>query len=156
MIVMHGTRRTVVTAAIIGAVALSACGSSSKSSSSSPTTVPAAPSTTTGSSAVCQSFSQFKTALTPLTEASTYTGGKSSIQSALDNVKSNLDNVKTTLQSGDKPKVDALQSSISDFQKALDNMNGISDIPDVTSAGQNVVQSAQAVLDALKAGCPSS
>jgi hypothetical protein len=87
---------------------------------------------------------------------STYTGGKSSAQTALNNVKGSLNNVKSTLKSGDKPKVDALQSSISALQTAIDNMHRTSGVSEVVAAGKNVATSAQGVLDALKAGCPSS
>ena len=103
-----------------------------------------------------QSVNQFKTSLSTLANPSTFTGGKSGIQTALDSVKTSLNNVKTTLKSGDKPKVDALQSSITDLQKAINNMSGVSGLAGVASAAKNVGQSAQAVLAAAKAGCPSS
>ena len=149
--------------AVIGALALAGCGSSSKSSSgTSPTTTSSAATsattsaTTSGSSPACQSVNEFKTSISTLTNPSTYTGGKSSIQTALDSVKTSLNNVKTELKSGDKPKVDALQSSIGDLQKAIDNMSGVSGISAVASAAKNVEQSAQAVVVAAKVGCPSS
>jgi hypothetical protein len=90
-----------------------------------------------------------------LKQPSTYTGGKSSAQTALDNVKTSLEKVKSTLKSGDKPKVDALQSSITELKTAIDHMSGLSGISDVVSAGKNVATNAQAVLDAAEAGCPS-
>ena len=71
-------------------------------------------------------------------------------------MKSSLDNVESVLKSGDKPKVDTLKSSITDLQKAVDNMSGISGLGAVASAAKNVGQSAQAVAVAAKAGCPSS
>jgi len=138
-------------AAIIAVSVLTACSSSAKSN-----TAAQSPTTTTTSSPVCQSVNNLRSSLSALTNTSTYTGGKSSVQTALNNVKTSLDNVKSTLSSGDKPKVDALQSSITDFQRAIDNMDGLSGINDVISAGKNVATSAQGVLDALKAGCPSS
>jgi hypothetical protein len=148
-----------VVAAMITVTLLGACSSSAKSSSgaSSTTTTPEASTTTgTASSAICQSVSDFRSSLSALTEASTYTGGKSSAQAALDNVKTSLNNVQSAVSSGDKPKVEALRSSITDLQHAIDNMNGLGDVGDVVSAGKNVATSAQDVLDALKAGCPSS
>ena len=155
MTIVGRSMRMATAVAIIGAFALAGCGSSSKSSSgSSPTTTSSA--TTSGSSAECQSVNEFKTSLSALTSPSTFTGGKTSVQAALDGVKTSLDGVKSTLKSGDKPKVDALQSSITDLQTAIDNMSGISGLSSVESAAKNVAQSGQAVLDAVEAGCPSS
>jgi outer membrane murein-binding lipoprotein Lpp len=141
----------IVTGLLIATTALLAgCSSSAKSSS----TGTEAPTSAGASSPVCQSVTQFRSSLSALTEASTYTGGKASATAALDNVKSSLNGVKSTLKSGDKPKVDALQTAIDNLQSAIDNMNGISGVPDVITAGKNAATAAQGVLDALKAGCP--
>jgi peptidoglycan hydrolase CwlO-like protein len=140
-------------ATIVAASLLGACGSSAKSSSGSTSTTIAT--TTTAPSAVCQSANTFRSSLSAMTNPSTYTGGKASAQTALNNLKDSLNNVKSTLSSGDKPKVDALQSSIDDLQTAINNMQGLSGISNVIDAGKNVATSAQGVLDAVKAGCPS-
>jgi len=162
---MTHTLRVVAAGAVIGVLAVAGCSSSSKSSSSSssstsPTTVSSGSSastgTTTAATAACQSVANLKTSISELAKPATLAGGKSGIQSALDSVKTNLDDVKSTLQSSDKPKLDAFQSSISDLQTALGNMNGLSGLSAVTSAATNVVQSGQDLLNALKAGCPSS
>ena len=107
---------------------------------------------------MCQSVNELKSSISTLTSPSTLTGGKSSVQAALDAVKKNVDNLATTVKSGDKPKVDALQSSIKDLQKAIDDLSGsgISGMTKVATAARNVATSAQALLTALKAGCPSS
>ena len=59
-----------------------------------------------------------------------------------------------TVKSGDKPKVEALQSSITDLQTAINNLsgNGISGMTKVATAARNVATSAQALLAALEAG----
>ena len=124
--------------------------------------VPTTPSTSSGTTAdtspVCQSVNALKSSITALTSPSTLTGGKSSIQAALDAVKTNVDNLPTTVKSGDKPKVEALQSSITDLQTAINSLsgNGISGMTKVATAARNVATSAQALLTALEAGCPSS
>jgi peptidoglycan hydrolase CwlO-like protein len=102
--------------------------------------------------------SELKSSISTLTSPSTLTGGKSSVQTALDAVKTNVDNLAATVKSGDKPKVDALQSSITDLQKAIDDLSGsgISGMTKVATAARNVAASGQALLTALKAGCPSS
>jgi peptidoglycan hydrolase CwlO-like protein len=146
--------RIAIAGAVIGALALAGCSSSSKSSSEGSTTTTASGSAS-GSSAVCQSVEKFKSSLSELTKGATFTS-KSNVQTALDSLKASLDDLKSSLKSSDKPKVDALQSSISDLQKAIDKQSGISGLSDVASAGQDVAQSAGAVFDAVKAGCPSS
>ncbi len=144
--------RTTFVVAVLAGLALAGCGSSSKSSSSSGSNE-----TTTAASAataVCKSLDQLRSSVSAL--PSSVTGGKDSIQAALNTVKQNLENVKSAAKSSDKPKLDALESSITDFQKALDNMNGVSGLSDVATAAKNVGQSAQAAFDALTAGCSSS
>ena len=101
-------------------------------------------------------MTEFKDSLSTLAEPATYTGGKSSIQAALDSVKSSLDGLQSALKSSDAPKVDALRTSISDLQKGIDNASGISGFSAVASAIKNVGESGQAVLQAAQAGCPSS
>ena len=101
-------------------------------------------------------MSELKSSLAALASPSTLAGGKSSIQAALDAVKKSVDNVQSTVTSGDKPKLDALKSSISDLQKAIDNLNGLSGMSNVASAAASVAQAGQSALAALKAGCPSS
>jgi hypothetical protein len=98
----------------------------------------------------------FRSSLSALANPSTYTGGKSGAEAALNDAKTNLDNVKSALKSDDKPKVDALESSLDQLQSAIGNMHGLSGVGDVVTAGKNVATSGQDVLDALKAGCPSS
>jgi gas vesicle protein len=150
MNVVARSMRITAAGAVIGALALAGCSSSSKSSSGTST------STTSGGTAICTSFDNFKTSLKDLANPTTFTGGKAGIQSALDEVKTNLDDVKSTVKSSDKPKVEELQSSITDLQKAVDNMSGVSGISDVATAAKNVGTSAQAVLSVVQAGCPTS
>ncbi len=139
-----------VLVAVVAATVAAGCSSSSKSSAPPVTT------TTTAPSAVCQSAHALRTSITALTDPTTYTSGKAGAQAALDNVKQNLQNVKTTLQSGDKPKVDQLQTALDELQTAINNMSGISSLGAVATAGKNVGTAAQGVLDAVKAGCPSA
>lgn len=160
---MHLSLRTLglpLVAAVVGISALAGCGSSSKSSSSTnpttTTTTASSGSSAAGTSPVCQAYGNLQSSVSQLTDPSTLSGGKSSIQSALDSVKQTLGDLKTTVSSGDKPKVDALQSSIDDLQKAINDLDGVSGAGAVASAAADVGQSAQTLFDALKAGCPTS
>jgi hypothetical protein len=105
---------------------------------------------------VCESFQQFKSELQDLAKPATFTGGKDSIQNAVDQVKSDVDNLKSSLKSDDKPKLDAFQNSLTQLQDAVSKMSGISGVTDAVSAGKGVATTGGALLDALKAGCPSS
>jgi hypothetical protein len=105
---------------------------------------------------VCQSFQQFKSELQDLAKPATFTGGKDSIESAINHLKSDVDNLKSSLKSDDKPKLDAFQNSLTQLQDAVSKMSGISGITDAVSAGKGVATTGGALLDALKAGCPSS
>lgn len=159
------SRRMAVVGVLLGIALVGGCSSSAKSSSpstaSTASTTSSAGSTSSSApasneSATCQAAKKFKDSLSALAEPSTYTGGKSSIQAALDSVKSSLDGLQSTLKSGDKPKVDALRSSISDLQDGINNASGISGFSAVASAIKNVGESGQAVLEAAQAGCPSA
>ena len=154
----RGSIRATLAVTLLTAVVLAGCSSSSKSGSSATTTTTTATSGTgtSASSPVCTSLDTLKSSITDLTSPATLAGGKTSIQAALDTVKKNLTALKSTVSSGDKPKVDAVTSSITDLQKAVDNLNGVSGLSDVATAGSTVAQSVQALVTALKAGCPSA
>ena len=155
----QGSLQRAAAAALLTAIVLGGCGSSSKSGSSGSTTTSAASAasgTTTAASPVCTSLNSLKSSIATLTNPSTLTGGKSSIQTALDGVKQSVSNLKSTASSGDKPKVDAVTSSIDELQKAVNNVSGVSGLSDVAIAIGNVGTSVQALVNAVKAGCPSS
>lgn len=160
MTYVHRSRRLAVVGALMGIALVGGCSSSAKSGSATSstsagaaTTASSAPATT---SAACRAAGEFKDSLSALASPSTVAGGKTGIQAAVDSVKSSLDNLRSTLKSGDKPKVDALQSSLSDLQKAVDDMRGVSGLSAVASAAQSVGESGKALLDAVEAGCPSA
>ena len=90
-------------------------------------------------------MNEFKTSISALAKPSTFTSGKSGVQTALDSVKTSLDNLKSELKSDDKPKVDAPKSAIADLQKTVDP-SGLSEISEVASAAKAVGQSAQVVV----------
>jgi hypothetical protein len=136
--------------------ALAGCSSSGKSEGASTSTAASSVTTVAGLSPTCQAVDQFKTAVSALATPATLTGGKSSVQTAVDNVKTSLDNLKSQLSSGDKPKVDAVESSFTDLQNAVKNLNGVSGLTGVITAGRTFSDAAGNLLSALKAGCPSS
>jgi hypothetical protein len=129
---------------------LAGCGSSGTSSTANTATT----STTAAGSPICQSLTDLKTSVKALADPSTLSGGKRTIQTALTSVRDHLDQLKSTVSSGDKPKVNAVQSSIDELQTAVNDLNGLSGAGTVANAANDVGQSVQHLVSAVKAGCP--
>ena len=143
--------RGVVGGVVVAVMFVAACGSSSKPATSSSTTTASG-----ATSDTCQALNDFKTSISSLTSPATLSGGKDSVNATIDQAQSDLDKLKSDLKSADKPQVDALQSSVDDLKTAVSNVNGLSGVNTAIDAGQKVLTNANSLLQALKAGCPSS
>jgi hypothetical protein len=92
--------------------------------------------------------------MSDLVSPSLLTGGKSGIDDAVNAAKQDVENLKSSLKSDDKPKVDAFQNALDEFKTAAGK--GVSGLADAASAAKDVGTTGQALIEALKAGCPSS
>ena len=108
---------------------------------------------------MCDSVDGLKTSISTLASPSTLTGGKSGIQSTLDDVKTSLDDLESTVKSSDKPQVTALKNSVDDLQQSVSDLSG-SGLSGLGRGhdcrGGKVATSAGDLVDTLKAGCPAS
>ena len=142
-------RSFIIAVTAIAVVTVTGCSSSSKSSSG----------TTTTLRTVCTELSDLKASVAALTNPQVLTEGKNGIQAALDAVKADLDRVAAAAGANYKPQVDAVKSSVSDLQTAVDNLgngNPPTNIQAVGTAIASVGATAATLITALQAGCPST
>ena len=139
-------RARIVVAGVVAVTLLAACGSSSKPSSSS---------SSGGPSDTCKALDDFKASLNSLSDQVTLSGGQDSAEAAVAAAQKDLQKLRSDVKSADKPKVDALQKSLDNLQTAVQNMNGLSDLPSVIDAAKPVRTDAQTLYRAISAGCSS-
>jgi hypothetical protein len=145
-----GTRH-LVAGLTIACVALIAAGCSSGSSSSSS-------SSTTPKQKVCADKDALQSSAKHLVDPSVLSGGKSSINSALDDVNHDLDSLKTSAKASLQPQVDAVQSAVDQLKTAVQGFGSgslASNISKATDAGSKVVSSAGKLASSLADQCPS-
>jgi hypothetical protein len=135
---------------VVAVMLFVACGSSSKPSSNSSTTVASG-----GKSDTCKALNDFKSSLSSLRSQVTLSGGADSAAAAVKAAQDDLEKIRSDVKSADKPKVDALQKSLDHLKTAVQNMNGLSDIPSVIDAARPVESDVRSLYGAISAGCSS-
>ena len=127
------------------------CGSSSSSKSSSTTTTP--------KQAVCADKTALQNSIKDLADPSVLTGGKSSINSALKKVKKNLTALKSSAKANLQPKIDEVNSALTQLQNVVKNFGNGSISDSLSKAGDAISKvgtSAGDLYTGLNSECPSS
>jgi hypothetical protein len=134
----------------LGVITFAGCSSDDDGSSS--TTTPSE-----GKAGVCEARDQLQDGISDLADPTLLTSGKSGVQSALNEVQDDLDNLKEAAKTDYDSEVEDLQTSIDGLKDAVSNLGEGSiteSISDLGTAVSNVADSAQPLLDKLRADCP--